>query len=69
MLNLPIDCIERCPYQKDGYCTKTDCKSENILFDSYNLCPYVSINIYQNQTNQKSLSVSNIPLTGIKVSL
>ncbi len=69
MLNLPIDCIEQCPYQKNGYCTKTDCKAEKSLFDSYNLCPYTSMNVPNGIGNQKSFNVSNIPLTGIKASV
>lgn len=68
MLTLPIDCNENCPFQKDGYCIKTDCKAENNVFSSYNLCPYASIGAIESQSFQKSFKVSKIPLTGIKAS-
>lgn len=67
MITLPIECIESCPLQKDGYCTKTDCKAENNAFSSYNLCPYATIGITEKA--QKSFNVSKIPLTAISPSV
>lgn len=69
MLTLPIDCLERCPYQKNGYCTKAECKATNGYFSSYNLCPYASVDILQMQKAQNSFNASKIPRTGIKFSV
>ena len=66
MFTLQIDCLEKCPFQQNGFCTKTDCKAENHVFRDYNLCPYVAVG---SDVTQKSFKVSNIPLTGIKASV
>ncbi len=62
-----IDCTEHCPFQKDGICFKADCVAENQKFESYNICPYVAMNVRARLQN--NLSVSKIPLTGIKSSV